>query len=103
MSIIDKLKGLFGSASDNGGGLDPEMISCEEALSLVNEFLDGELEDVTKDRVKAHFDVCSRCYPHLRLEESFREAVRRASRGESASPELRAKLMSLLAEAQSDN
>jgi anti-sigma factor (TIGR02949 family) len=103
MSLIDRLMGMFGdSAEDGGGGGAQEMISCEEALSFIHEFLDGELEDSTNARVKAHFDACQRCYPHLHLEESFREAVRRAALGEKAPPELKARLMDLLAEAGAD-
>ena len=94
MSIIDKIRMLFG-----GGGMPSEMIPCEEALQLVHDFLDGELESVPYDQVKAHFDVCGRCYPHLQLEESFRAAVRRAASGQAASPELKSRLMDLLAEA----
>ncbi len=96
MSIFDSIRRLFGGAS-NGDGPSPgsdssnpagspggegdevaskasareeEMIPCEEALRLVHEYLDGELDDVPRSRVKRHFDVCGRCYPHLRLEGS---------------------------------
>ena len=48
------------------------------ALALVHEFIDGELEQVPHASVKAHFDVCQKCYPHLRLEGAFRDAVQRA-------------------------
>jgi anti-sigma factor (TIGR02949 family) len=100
MSFIDRLKRLFGGESSNGmDGQEMEMISCEDALKLIHEFIDGELEDVSSEQVKAHFDVCGRCYPHLQLEESFRVAVRRAAEGERASPELKSRLMDVLAEA----
>lgn len=94
MSIIDKIRMLFG-----GGGMAPDMIPCEEALRLVHDFLDGELEGVPRDQVKAHFDVCQRCYPHLQLESAFREAVHRAGSTESAPSELKAKVAALIAEA----
>ena len=99
MSFIDRLAALFGVTSGNGGDGDPSAITCDQALTVVHEFLDGELGDVSAEEVKAHFDMCRLCYPHLRLEECFKEAVRRASRGESAPPELRAKVLQLLAEA----
>ena len=76
MSLFDRLKGLFGKASPNG---DAEMISCRDALVRVHEYLDGELDDMSEAQVKAHFDVCQRCYPHLQLEGAFREAIRRAA------------------------
>ena len=78
------------------------MISCEDALKLIHEFIDGELEDVSSEQVKAHFDVCARCYPHLHLEESFRAAVRKAATREKASPELKSRVMEVLAEATTE-
>jgi anti-sigma factor (TIGR02949 family) len=103
MSIFDRLRQLFGGESSNGAdGQEMEMISCEDALNLIHEFIDGELGDVSSEQVKAHFDVCGRCYPHLQLEESFRAAVRKAAAGEQAPPELRSRLMDLLAEATTE-
>lgn len=73
------------------------MISCREALNLIYEYLDGELADVPEEEVRAHFEVCQQCFPHLKLEESFLAAVQRASRGEAAPTELRGRVMDLLA------
>ena len=99
MSIVDKLKSLLGLAgSDGAAASNEEMISCEDALSLVHDFLDGELDSVPASRVKAHFDVCQRCYPQLRLEEAFRAAIQKATRGEAAPPELKTRLLHLIAE-----
>ena len=81
------------------GGCGAHSISCEEALRLVHEFLDGELEGVSPDVVKAHFEVCQGCYPHLRLERAFREAMRRACARQTAPRELREKVERLLDEA----
>jgi len=103
MAFLDGWKRVFGV--EPGGGdaeADAEMISCEDALRLIHEFLDGELDHVSRDKVKAHFDACGRCYPHLCLEESFREAVQTAARGEHAPPELKSRLMDLLAEAAAE-
>lgn len=99
MSFFDKLRSLFGDASKDNGSSPAPMIPCEEALSLVHDFLDGELEGVSHDQVKAHFDACQRCYPHLRLEEHYRQAIRRAGSEQQAPEGLKVKLMKLLAEA----
>lgn len=99
MPLFDLLKGLFGGRAKDDARA---MISCEDALRVVHEFLDGELQDVSPAEVQAHFDVCERCYPHLRLEESFRRAVRRAASGERAPPGLQARLVGLIAEAGSE-
>ena len=75
------------------------MIICEEALGVVHDFLDGEFDGVSEEQVKAHFGVCKRCYPHLHVEEAFREALCRAAAEERAPTTLKARLMELLAEA----
>lgn len=116
MSIFDSLKALFGGGSkdgaDGGGGAAAptggetaqavEMISCEEALRLVHEFLDGELESYSEAQVQQHFDVCQQCYPHLHLESAFRDAMRRAAMGESAPPGLKERIAALIAEAEEE-
>lgn len=100
MSLIERLKGLMkGTPAKNGGGMRPDMPTCEEALAVIYEFLDGELDGMSRDRVQAHFDVCGKCYPKLRFEESFRSAVRKAAEGEAPPPDLKAKLRDLLAHA----
>jgi len=105
MSRLDVLKRLFrGSPSephpDHGH---PDGLSCEDALRLVHDFLDGELEDTSSDDVKAHFEKCQRCYPFLRMEESFRLALRKAARGEPTPPDLRDRVLSVLEEAAADH
>ena len=104
MSIVDRLKSIFGLAGSSGAEDPPgEMISCEEALSLVHDFLDGELDSVPASRVKAHFDVCQRCYPHLHLERVFRETMRSAASGESTPADLKSKVAALIAEAEAQD
>jgi anti-sigma factor (TIGR02949 family) len=99
MSIIHRIKAWFGGAA---GGTAQEMISCGDALRLVQEYLDGELEGVSHERLKAHFDVCGKCYPHLKFESSFLEAVKRAGAGDAAPGELRTRVAELIAEAASE-
>ncbi|NIT86122.1 MAG: anti-sigma factor [Gemmatimonadetes bacterium] len=79
------------------------MISCQEALRLVNEYLDGELEGVPAFQVRRHFEACARCYPHLRFESAYREAVRRATAGQSAPPRLKEEVVRLLVEARPED
>jgi len=112
MSFFDSLKRLFGSSSnkdgqgggmapsDSGGNVGMEMISCEEARAVLYEYLDGELDGLSYEQVKAHFDVCAKCYPKLSLEKSFLAAVAKAGRGEKAPPELRTKVLRLLEDAK---
>jgi mycothiol system anti-sigma-R factor len=106
MSFLDRIRRIFGGGPDDGPGIadahgaghghDPASPGCQEALSLLYDYLDGELEGVPLERVKAHFEVCKMCYPHLRFEEAFRSAIQRAGRGDKAPAELKAHLLELL-------
>lgn len=100
--IFDAIRKWFGSdggSSANGGNVaDGGMISCEDALSRLYEFLDGELDDLTRDQVRAHYEVCRRCYPHLAAERAFKAALQRAMEGRRAPPELRHRVLDLLGE-----
>ncbi len=90
--IFDALKRMFG-----GKGA-PEGISCEEALRQLHEFMDGELDTLSCQQVEEHFELCKRCYPHLRLEERFRERIQRALRRDACPESLRQKVLESLVE-----
>lgn len=103
MSMIEKLRALLGGAAvkaaTEDGHESQDMVSCEQAITVLQEFLDGELDQIPEDQVRAHFDACERCYPYLKFEGAFRDAVTRATTGQTAPPDLRAKLMELMSQA----
>ncbi|UCC24103.1 MAG: zf-HC2 domain-containing protein [Gemmatimonadales bacterium] len=89
--ILDALKRLFGGGMEPPGG-----ISCEEAMARIQEFIDGELDPAEAGNVEEHFDVCTRCYPHLKLEEGFRKRVREALRQPTVPEDLREGVLEIL-------
>ena len=105
MTFFDRLKRLLigrGSGHPphgNGGGDCPECkpISCMEALGRVHEYLDGEMDESDARDVAHHFEVCQRCYPHLRLEERFKEALRDSREKEKCPDHVRDQVLELLA------
>lgn len=96
--MLDELKrllrrlGLAGHDGSDGG----EMISCEEALESLFEYLDGELREEDRERVEQHLEICRRCYPRLQFERSFMEALRRVRSGRKAPRELRGRILETL-------
>ncbi len=111
MTFLDRLKRLLmgrGNGQNhhkNGVGECPECkpISCMEALERVHEYLDGEMEASDARDVAHHFEVCQRCYPHLRLEERFKEALRQSREKEKCPDHVREQVLALLAtEARDD-
>jgi anti-sigma factor (TIGR02949 family) len=88
MSWMDELRRLIGRARQaEPAPVEPGNISCQEAAERIFEWLDGELDPEMNDRVGAHLRECARCYPFLRFEEAFREAVRRAGARTEPTPE----------------
>jgi mycothiol system anti-sigma-R factor len=105
MSFLDRLKRLLGgngsathaSCEGDEGECSCRDISCLEALEMVHEYLDGELDAVSHEEVAHHFEVCRKCYPHLRLEERFKGALRRSQAKETCPEEVKAQVLELLA------
>ena len=102
MSIIDRLKKVLDTGGDeqgHDGRVDCgscRPISCQEALQKVHEYLDGELGESEAADVAYHFRVCQECFPHLRLEERFRELLRGAGTREICPEDLRTRVLELL-------
>jgi len=57
------------------------MIPCEEANARLFEYLDGELEDVSKEGVRLHLGACKECYPRVQFARHFLEALRGSRNG----------------------
>jgi mycothiol system anti-sigma-R factor len=69
-----------------------------EAMAKVQEYLDGELDGVSHEEVAQHFSMCKRCYPHLRLEESFKDLLRRSTEEEGCPEHVKAQVLELLSQ-----
>lgn len=88
--ILDSIRRLFGS----GARPNP----CEQALSSLQEFVDGELDDAARQEVEAHFRKCTNCSPHLSMEEEFRRRVQEALQKPRCPDALRSRIMGLIEE-----
>ena len=104
MGFFERLKRLLGG-SGNGqtarsaaGQVSTavEPITCMEAMERVQEYLDGELDSVSHEEVAQHFSMCQRCYPHLRLEERFKELLHRSQEEEACPDRVRERVLELL-------
>jgi len=110
MTFFDRLKRLLGGseqpeAQSGGNGkapVPPDHISCKEAMEKLQEYLDGELDDVSHEEVAHHFEVCRKCYPHLKLEERFRGLLERSQAQETCPETVRERVLELLSEEAGD-
>ncbi len=69
----------------------------KRAMERLQEYLDGELNGVSHEEVAHHFSQCQRCYPHLQLEERFKDLLHRSQEAETCPDRVRSQVLELLA------
>lgn len=74
---------------------------CEEALTKLFEYIDGELSDEELLRIGAHLKDCPPCEAEHRINEKIRLLVSKAN-GESAPHQLRERVLSTIQMARTE-
>lgn len=54
---------------------EPEIGTCEDALRLLAEYLDGELKPRTRAEMERHLAVCRSCYSRAEFEERLKAKI----------------------------
>ncbi len=90
------------AVSGNGpeGAGERDMISCQEALERVYEYLDGELDASGRGRVREHITVCQECYPFFDFERLFLDFIREKGFRSEPNEELLRKVRAILRESE---
>lgn len=57
----------------------PEMVPCDHVIAKLWEYVDGELKEENAARVRAHLEICSRCFPQYDFQRAYKEFVRRSA------------------------
>lgn len=84
-----------GGAEEDGPGAPGDM-ACREVLEKVYEYLDGELDPETQERMHRHVEICQRCYPHFDFERRFLDSIRERGLATGEVEGLRGRLEGLL-------
>jgi len=71
----------------------PHDTDCREVLVKVYEYLDGELDGETVEKIKVHLDECGPCLSEYDLDVALKRLVRRSCGGDCAPDELRARIV----------
>jgi mycothiol system anti-sigma-R factor len=71
---------------------------CEEVLAAAYAFLDGEADEATCAKVRAHIEACDPCLHEVGLERKLKEAIARSCGCDEAPAELRAKVVTRIAQ-----
>lgn len=83
------------SHADMRQGMTP-MLDCESVMRQFWDYLDGELTPDRMAAIRAHLELCKRCYPQYEFERSFLDAVAASARQHSNLDRLRAQLTEAL-------
>ena len=76
----------------------PHETDCGEVLHAVYAYLDGEMTSDDKHVIRHHLDECSPCLRQFGIEQEVKALVARCCGSETAPDELRAKVLSRLAQ-----
>ena len=60
-------------------------IDCEEAISRLLEYLDGELDETGRSQVQRHIETCRGCFTRAEFERRLRQLV--AETGSAPAPD----------------
>ena len=71
----------------------PHETDCSEVLSMVYDFLDGEIDAEEHDRIARHLDECSPCLRQYGLEQAVKALVHRSCACEHAPERLRVQIV----------
>lgn len=69
---------------------------CEEALSKLYDFLDGELPGATQEEIAGHLERCRCCWPYFNFERLFLDRLAAAGETPEPCPELAERIRGVL-------
>jgi mycothiol system anti-sigma-R factor len=76
----------------------PHDLPCTEVIEQVYLYLDGEIDDEGRSKVREHLDECAPCLRQFGLEQDVKALVARCCGGDTAPDALKQRLMIRLQE-----
>ena len=71
----------------------PHATDCSDVLEMVDEFLDGEIDDARRLQIAQHLDECAPCLQQYGLEQAGKALVHRSCGCEAAPERLRMQIV----------
>ncbi|HWG61567.1 MAG TPA: mycothiol system anti-sigma-R factor [Streptosporangiaceae bacterium] len=77
---------------------EPHEVPCSEVLDRVYSYLDGELGEAGRAKVRQHLDECGPCLREFGLEEAVKRLVHKHCGHDAVPGELRVKVLTRIQE-----
>jgi mycothiol system anti-sigma-R factor len=71
---------------------DPHEVDCRDVLAEVYLYLDLEVDDAEREKIRGHLDECSPCLREFGIEHEVKALVARCCGGEHAPADLKQRL-----------
>jgi len=76
---------------------DPMHVPCDHVIARLWEFLDGEVEGGSAERIGQHLDACARCFPEYDFRGAYLRFMRRCAE-QQIPQELRSRVFRMILE-----
>jgi mycothiol system anti-sigma-R factor len=80
----------------------PHEVDCSEIIERVYYYLDNEIDDSDRHRIREHLDECAPCLRQYGIEQEVKALVARCCGADIAPDDLRARVISKLQQVRSD-
>jgi anti-sigma factor (TIGR02949 family) len=77
--------------------VDSSVDDCREALHLLDRYVDGEIPDEDRDRLRRHLEACGGCADREGFVRRLREVIRRSCGSDPLPPGLEERVRSAIA------
>jgi mycothiol system anti-sigma-R factor len=79
---------------------EPHEVPCSEVIEAVYSFLDGEVDDDIRHKIRTHLDECSPCLRQFGIEQEVKLLVARCCGSDRAPDALRLRIVTRIRQVQ---
>lgn len=72
------------------------MMTCQEAVDVLYEYLDRELDNLRSDQIDRHLDLCRLCCDHFEFEKKMKDLVQKSCIKEKAPSFLKKRILGII-------
>jgi mycothiol system anti-sigma-R factor len=71
-------------------------MTCREAVSRLNEYIDRELDAATDEKIRRHLELCRLCCDQYEFDKELKQLTHKCCEDSKAPPSLKSKILERL-------